>query len=225
VDQDVVKSSPLERMLQQQIVERGIKDPRLLDAMRQFPRELFFPDESRHQAYADGSAPIGHGQTISQPYIVALMTNRLDVRPTDRVLELGTGSGYQTAILAKLAKEVFTIERVKPLLDSAFERLSSFGVRNVRFRYGDGTLGWPEMAGEAGFDRIVITAGAPHIPEGLLRGQLKDGGIAVLPVGESEDQMLVEVRRRGNDFAVTNICPCRFVKLIGAEGWKSEEKV
>jgi protein-L-isoaspartate(D-aspartate) O-methyltransferase len=228
VDQDVLKSSPLERMLQQQIVERGIKDPRLLDAMRQFPRELFFPDEVRHQAYADGSAPIGHGQTISQPYIVALMTNRLDVRETDRVLELGTGSGYQTAILAKLAKEVFTIERVKPLLDAAFERLSGLGIRNVRYKYGDGTLGWPEMAGQGGatgFDRIVITAGAPQIPDALLRGQLADGGIAVLPVGATEDQMLVEVHRHGDDFAVTNICPCRFVKLIGAEGWKSDEIV
>jgi protein-L-isoaspartate(D-aspartate) O-methyltransferase len=222
VDQEVLKSSALERMLQQQIVERGIKDPRLLDAMRQFPRELFFPDDVRHQAYADGSAPIGHGQTISQPYIVALMTNRLDVRPSDRVLELGTGSGYQTAILAKLASEVFTIERVKPLLDSAFERLSSFGIRSVHYRYGDGTLGWPE---NAPFDRILITAGAPAIPDALLRSQLKDGGIAVLPVGESEDQMLMEVRRRGDDFSATNICPCRFVKLIGQEGWKSDENV
>jgi protein-L-isoaspartate(D-aspartate) O-methyltransferase len=228
VDQDVLKSSALERMLQQQIVERGITDPRLLDAMRHVPRELFFPDEVRGQAYADGSAPIGHGQTISQPYIVALMTDRLDLQPTDRVLELGTGSGYQTAILAKLAKEVFTIERVKPLLDEAFERLSSLGIRNVRYRFGDGTLGWPGAAGEGGeegFDRIIITAGAPQIPDALLRGQLKDGGIAVLPVGASEDQMLVEVHRRGEDFAVTNICPCRFVKLIGQEGWKSDQSV
>src|SRR3984885_5964368 len=131
--------TPQERMIRQQIVERGITDPRVLEAMRAVPREKFFPTPTRSEAHADRSAPIGHGQTISQPYIVALMTQRLEVGPTHRVLELGTGSGYQTAILAKLSAEVWTVERLKPLLDDAFERLMSMGIRNVHYRFGDGT--------------------------------------------------------------------------------------
>src|SRR6478752_2300447 len=135
----LTEASPLEQMLQQQVVERGISDPRVLSAMRSVPREKFFPGGSRDDAYADRAAPIGHGQTISQPYMVALMTSRLDVQPTHKVLELGTGSGYQTAILAKLASEVYSIERLKPLLDDAWERLMELNLRNVHFRFGDGT--------------------------------------------------------------------------------------
>jgi protein-L-isoaspartate(D-aspartate) O-methyltransferase len=213
--------SPLERMIQQQVVERGIRDDRVLAALRAVPRDQFFRKDARREAYADRSAPIGHGQTISQPYIVALMTARLDLRPEHRVLELGTGSGYQTAILAKLAREVYTIERVKPLLDEAFERLHGMGFHNVHFRYGDGTLGWPE---QAPFDRILIAAGAPRIPEELLHAQLTDGGIAVLPFGAEDEQMLVEVRKHGKALKTTEVCPCRFVKLIGKEGWETEEK-
>ncbi|HEY2584151.1 MAG TPA: protein-L-isoaspartate(D-aspartate) O-methyltransferase [Tepidisphaeraceae bacterium] len=216
----LTKSSPLERMIQQQIVERGIRDPRILDAMRTVPREKFFPGESKAEAYADRTASIGHGQTISTPHIVALMTARLDVGPGHKVLELGTGSGYQTAVLAKLAGQVYSIERVKPLLDAAWERLMDLGLRNTHFRYGDGTLGWPE---EAPFDRILIAAGAPQLPRELLLGQLKDGGLAVLPIGPADDQMLIEVRRAGTELAVTDICPCRFVKLIGQEGWSEKE--
>ena len=209
-------SASLERMIQQQVVERGIRDEHLLAALRAVPREQFFPTEGRGEAFADRAAPIGHGQTISQPYIVALMTQRLELTPEHRVLELGTGSGYQTAVLAKLAKEVYTVERVKPLLDEAFERLMSLGVRNVHLRHGDGTLGWPDAAR---FDRILIAAGAPQLPAKLLLSQLADGGVAVLPVGNDDEQMLVQVRRVGDELKTTDVCPCRFVKLIGAEGW------
>jgi len=203
-------------MIRQQVMERGITDVRVLDALRAVPREKFFSEETKSQAYADRPAPIGLGQTISQPYIVALMTQRLDVQPAHRVLEIGTGSGYQTAILAKLADEVFTIERLKPLLDTAWERLMDLNLRNVRFKHGDGTLGWRE---QAPFDRILIAAGAPELPVDLLHNQLADGGIAVLPVGPIDEQMLVEIRREGNKLHRKDVCPCRFVKLIGEQGW------
>lgn len=206
-------------MIQTQVIERGINDQRVLSAMRAVPRDKFFPEHLRRQAFADGAAPIGHGQTISQPYIVALMTQQLDVHPEHKVLEIGTGSGYQTAILAKLARQVHTIERIKPLLDEAFERLMELGIRNVHFHHGDGTLGWPR---EAPFDRILITAGAPAIPKNLLLGQLADGGLAVLPVGPEDEQMLVLVRRQGQKLHTTDISPCRFVKLIGKEGWSEK---
>jgi protein-L-isoaspartate(D-aspartate) O-methyltransferase len=208
--------NPLEQMIRQQIIERGIQDTRVLDAMRAIPRERFFLPESRPSAYADRAAPIGHGQTISQPYMVALMTARLQVNETHRVLEIGTGSGYQTAILAKLAKEVYTVERLKPLLDEAWEKLMSLDIRNVRFRFGDGTAGWPEAAP---FDRILIAAGAPKLPSELLLSQLVDGGLAILPLGSAEEQMLTEVRREGEELKTADICNCRFVKLIGREGW------
>jgi protein-L-isoaspartate(D-aspartate) O-methyltransferase len=208
--------SPLERMIQQQVIERGIREPRVLDALRAVPRERFFPESSRGQAYADTTAPIGHGQTISTPHIVALMSERLRLGPEHKVLEIGTGSGYQTAVLAKLAGQIYSVERVKPLLDEAFERLMDLGIRNVHLRHADGTLGWPQ---EAPFDRILVAAGAPALPRELLLGQLKNGGLAVLPVGPADDQMLVEVTRADDDLKVAEICPCRFVKLIGHEGW------
>lgn len=204
-------------MIQEQLIDRGIEDQRVLDAMRAVPRERFFPPDARHEAYEDRAAPIGHGQTISQPYIVALMTERLEVRPTDRVLEVGTGSGYHTAILSRLAREVYTIERIKPLLDEAQQRLRELGCTNVRFKHGDGTTGWPEFAP---FDRILIAAGAPRIPRLLLMEQLADDGIAVLPVGPMDEQVLVKVRRRGGDLLTEEFCPCRFVKLIGEYGWQ-----
>jgi protein-L-isoaspartate(D-aspartate) O-methyltransferase len=217
----VKQSVGLERMIQQQVVDRGITDARVLDALRAVPREKFFPQEQAGEAYADRAAPIGHGQTISQPYMVALMTQRLEVQPQHKVLEIGTGSGYQAAVLARLCNEVFSIERVKPLLDEAFERLGELGLRNVHFRLGDGTLGWPEAAP---FDRILIAAGAPSLPQTLLREQLVDGGIAVLPIGPEDEQMLVSVRRQGDQLHTTDVCPCRFVKLIGNEGWEAAAK-
>ncbi|HZN67248.1 MAG TPA: protein-L-isoaspartate(D-aspartate) O-methyltransferase [Tepidisphaeraceae bacterium] len=219
--QQVKEMSSLERMIQQQVIDRGIRDERVLSALRAVRRDKFFPDDSRQAAYADRAAPIGHGQMISQPYMVALMTHRLDVQPKHKVLELGTGSGYQTAVLAHLAGHVYTIERVKPLLDEAFERVLSLGFRNVHFRHGDGTVGWPQAAP---FDRILITAGAPELPRSLLLTNLVDGGLAVLPVGPHDEQMLVEVRRRGNELQSTDVCPCRFVKLVGREGWKEEDR-
>ena len=208
-------------MIRQQVIERGLADPRLIEALRSVPRDQFFPKERREEAFADRAAPIGHGQTISQPYIVALMTDRLQVRPEHRVLEVGTGSGYQTAILSMLALEVFSIERVKPLLDSAWERLMALGVRNVKFRHADGTLGWAEAAP---FDRILIGAGAPALPRELLQTQLADGGIAVLPTGASDQQMLIEVRREGDQLHTRDVCACRFVKLIGQSGWSDESR-
>ncbi len=203
-------------MIRTQVVERGINEPRLIDALRHVPRDAFFDEPDRGTAFSDRAAPIGFGQTISQPYMVALMTDRLQLEPRHRVLEIGTGSGYQTAVLARLCETVFSIERVKPLLDSAFERLGRLGVRNVRFRHGDGTEGWPQ---HAPFDRVLIAAGAPAIPRELLLSQLTDGGYAVLPVGDEQEQMLVRITRRGGRLDVQDICPCRFVKLVGREGW------
>jgi protein-L-isoaspartate(D-aspartate) O-methyltransferase len=218
---EVKESVRQEQMIQQQVIERGINDPRVITALRSVRRERFFVEDLAGEAYADRAAPIGHGQTISQPYMVALMTERLEVQPHHRVLEIGTGSGYHAAILAALCSEVFTVERVKPLLDDAFHRLMDMNIRNVHFRLGDGTLGWPE---KAPFDRILIAAGAPNIPDKLLREQLNDGGIAVLPVGPEDEQMLVAIRRDGEKLHTTDVCPCRFVKLIGQEGWETESK-
>lgn len=212
--------TPQELMIRQQIIERGINDERVIAAMRAVPRDKFFLPESRESAFADRAAPIGYNQTISQPYMVALMTARLQLQPQHKVLEIGTGSGYHTAILAKLAGQIYSMERVKPLLDEAFERLLSLDIRNVHFRYGDGTLGWSEAAP---YDRIVIAAAAPRIPEQLLKAQLLDGGIAIIPVGPADEQMLVEVQRLGDKLVSNDICACRFVKLIGQQGWTEEQ--
>jgi protein-L-isoaspartate(D-aspartate) O-methyltransferase len=205
------QTSPQELMIRQQIIERGIRDERVLAAIRAVPRDRFFSADNRDFAYSDRACPIGHGQTISQPYIVALMTAWLQLASADRVLEVGTGSGYQTAILSKLAGEVYTMERVKPLLDGAWERLMSLNLRNIHFRFGNGTLGWPEAAP---FDRILIAAAAREMPRQLFLDQLREGGQAVLPVGDAQSQMLIHVRRNGLALVTTNLCPCRFVDLI-----------
>ncbi len=218
---NVKELSQQEDMIRRQVIDRGIRDERVLAALRGVPRDKFFAADSVQEAFADRAAPIGHGQTISQPYMVALMTERLDVQPTHRVLEIGTGSGYQTAVLAKLAGDVYSIERLKPLLDEAWSRLMDMNVRNAHFRHADGTLGWPEAAP---FDRILIAAGAPALPKELLLSQLKEGGIAVLPVGPEDEQMLMTVRRSGQRLETTEVCPCRFVKLVGREGWASADE-
>ena len=201
------------------IMDYGIRDERVLAAFRAVPRERFVPEDQKEQAFADKALPIGHNQTISQPYMVAIMTQRLEVQPDHKVLEIGTGSGYQAAILSQLAKEVCTIERLKPLLDDAFHRVSELNIRNVRFRLGDGTAGWPD---QAPFDRILIAAGAPELPRELLLSHLKDGGLAMVPIGPREEQTLLGVRRRGTELLTEEILPCKFVPLIGKEGWPAD---
>src|SRR5688572_14592650 len=177
------------RMVEEDLRRRGIRDPRVLEAMAQVPRHRFVPEGGRRHAYEDRALPLELGQTISQPYMVAYMSEALRVRATDRVLEIGTGSGYQTAVLARLAAEVFTVERIGDLQGAAREILEELDVRNVRYRVGDGTLGWAE---HAPYDRILVTAGAPAIPPAL-RDQLGDGGVLVIPVGEPDEQELLVV--------------------------------
>lgn len=195
--------------------EQGIRDERVLAALASVPRHAFVPHQLLSRAYDDCPLPIGCGQTISQPYIVALSTEALALAATDRVLEVGTGSGYQTAILAELAGTVYTVERVPELSRAAEQRLGALGYANVRFRIGDGTKGWPE---EAPFDAILVTAGAPRVPEGLL-AQLAPQGRLVIPVGGRFNQQLILVRREGERLVDRRLCPCTFVPLIGEEGW------
>jgi len=204
-----------ERMVARQIEARGVADLRVLAALRQVPRHLFIPRHLWDQAYGDYPLPIGEDQTISQPYIVALMTEILEVKETDRVLEIGTGSGYQAAILAELAAAVFTIDRVGGLAHHAREVLDSLGYRNIQIRVGDGTLGWPE---EMPFDAIIVTAGAPKIPRPLTE-QLALGGRLVIPVGNLFSQTLTCVRKTREGLKFEYHGGCRFVRLIGKYGW------
>jgi protein-L-isoaspartate(D-aspartate) O-methyltransferase len=199
-----------ERMVTTQIAARDVRDPRTLAAMRKVPRHLFVPAPLAGQAYDDHPLPIGEGQTISQPYIVAFMTEALRLEGGEKVLEIGTGSGYQAAVLAGIAARVFTIEIVAPLADAARERLARLGYANVSVRSGDGYAGWPE---EAPFDAIMITAAAPRIPEPL-KQQLRDGGRMILPVGE-DYQELVVVTRKGERFEQERVLPVRFVPMTG----------
>ncbi|HYJ84192.1 MAG TPA: protein-L-isoaspartate(D-aspartate) O-methyltransferase, partial [Allosphingosinicella sp.] len=215
-----------EKMVRQQIAGRGIDGPRLLDAFRTVPRELFVPDGVREFAYEDGPLPIEAGQTISQPYIVALMIEAAGIAPGDRVLEIGAGSGYAAAVIGRIAAEVIAIERHSELARLARARMERLGYRNVRIVEGDGTAGLP---GEAPFEAILCAASGSHVPEALRR-QLSIGGILVMPVGEPESvQTLVRVTRRGEeDFEQEELGPVRFVPLIGAHGWtdpKGEEKM
>ncbi len=204
------------RMVREQIAARGVRDPRVLEAMRRVPRHLFVPEEYREWAYGDGPLPIGVGQTISQPYIVALMTELLAIPPQGaRVLEIGTGSGYQTAVLAHLADEVFTIERHAALAAQAGARLHRLGLNNVRVRVGDGTLGWPE---HAPYDGILVTAAAPEMPPALLE-QVRIGGRIVIPIGRRGGQTLERWTRREDDFERETIIPVAFVPLVGEQGW------
>jgi protein-L-isoaspartate(D-aspartate) O-methyltransferase len=199
-----------ERMVKEQIEARGVKDPLTLAAMRKVERHRFVPEASVESAYADHPLPIGHGQTISQPYIVAFMTEALGLQGGERVLEVGTGSGYQAAVLAEIAARVYTIEIVEPLATEARERLAALGYRNVEVRSGDGYRGWPEAAP---FDAIIVTAAAPRIPEPLT-DQLADGGRLVIPVGD-EFQELVVVTRRGTGLEERRVLPVRFVPMTG----------
>ncbi len=202
-------------MLRYDLRGRGITDPEVLRVMAETPREVFVPPEDRWRTYANGPLPIGAGQTISQPYIVALMTQELRVHHGCEVLEIGTGSGYQTAVLACLAKKVFTIERSPDLSAAAQEVLKNLGIDNVEFRVGDGSRGWPA---ERTFDRIMITAAVPDFPAPLL-AQLSETGVIVAPIGQSAVQELVVAEKHQGKLIERDVCGCRFVKLIGAYGF------
>ncbi len=202
------------RMLRRQLHGRGIHDSRVLAAMANTPREEFVRPSARNEAYSDAALPIDCGQTISQPYIVALMSQALELSGAEKVLEIGTGSGYQTAILAELARVVVTIERHADLSVAAEETLRRLGHENVIFVVGDGTLGWPTAAP---YERILVTAAAGHVPESLL-AQLADGGVLVIPVGGRDVQELQAIQRVGSARRVTSLTACRFVPLVGAEG-------
>ncbi len=204
-------------LIDHDLVGRGISDERVLQAMATVRREGFIGDDLAEVAYADRPLPIGSGQTISQPFIVAAMAEAAELEPTDRVLEIGTGSGYGAAVLASLAEEVFTIERVETLAESARDRLRQQGFERIHVRVGDGTLGWAE---EAPFDAIVVTAGGPRVPPAL-RDQLAEGGRLIMPVGRDPSmQSLVRVRRSGEQVTIEELGPVRFVPLIGAQAWE-----
>jgi protein-L-isoaspartate(D-aspartate) O-methyltransferase len=203
------------RMVSEQLERRGIRDPRVLDAMRNVPRHLFVPPERQASAYDDQALSIGDGQTISQPYMVAVMTEALSVAAGARILEIGTGSGYQAAILAVLAREVITIERRPGLAAAAGRRLASLGFTNVTVVVADGSVGYP---GAAPYDAVLATAGAPQVPASL-RTQLADGARLVVPVGSAFHQDLVVIERRGETFVESRGEGCVFVPLVGREGW------
>ena len=205
------------RMVQEQVVARGVTTPRLIDTLGKIPRHLFVQEAMAVQAYSDGPLPIGEKQTISQPYMVALMTDLLDLKGNEHILEIGTGSGYQTAVLASMCRRVWTIERIRTLAMQARKVLDSLHLLNVNIKVGDGTLGWPE---EGPFDAIIVTAGAPAVPEALA-SQLSPGGRLVIPVGSELEQSLlrVSIEPDGNIKSET-FAPCRFVPLIGQQGWQ-----
>ena len=203
-------------MIEKQLRRRGIRDDGVLAAMTAVPRHEFVAEELRAHAYDDLPLPIGGGQTISQPYIVAAMTAALHLRPDDRVLEIGTGCGYQAAVLARLAKEVFTIERRPELASAASAKLARLGYANAHVHCGDGTLGLPEFAP---FDAILVAAAAPAVPKPLL-AQLAEGGRLILPVGEAEHQELQLIEKHGDAFLTKRLEGCRFVPLVGYHGWQ-----
>ena len=211
-----------DEMVRYQIERRGVRSALVLDAMRRVPRERFLPEGQADFAYDDSPLPIGQGQTISQPYIVAFMADALELTGGEKVLEIGTGSGYAAAVLAEIAAEVYTVERFEGLADMAREVLESIGYRNVHVVHGDGTLGYPE---QAPYDAIVVTAGAPDVPASL-RQQLKIGGRLVIPVGKNHSyQQLLRITRTGDDsYEREQMLPVRFVPLVGEEGWSSENE-
>ena len=205
-----------EKMVQQQIAARGITDPKVLAAFRKVPRHLFVSEALRDQAYGDYPLPIGEQQTISQPYIVAEMTQALELNNDDRVLEIGTGSGYQAAILAEIVYRVYTVERIRTLYVQARNLLDKLHYHSIVMRCSDGTSGWRD---EGPFDAIIVTAGAPDVPEKLL-DQLVEGGRMVVPVGNQHSQELIKLTKDKSGIHKSNLGGCRFVKLIGAHGWK-----
>ena len=205
-------------MVEEQIVSRGIKDAKLISAMKKIPRHLFIEEALQSQAYSDHPLPIGEKQTISQPYMVALMTEALLLTGKEKVLEIGTGSGYQTAILAEMSEKVFSIERIRPLAIRARKLLYELGYFNVEIKIFDGTFGWME---ESPFDAIIVTAGSPDIPQPLI-DQLGAGGRLVVPVGDAFVQDLIRVTKTEEGIKKEDLGGCRFVKLIGKYGWETE---
>jgi len=204
------------QMVDEQIATRGVKDERVLTVMRKVPRHEFLIEGIRGMAYADNALPIGENQTMSQPYMVGLMTELLELKGTERVLEIGTGSGYQAAILAELCEKVYTVERIKLLADKARATLDYLGYRTVAIKVYDGTYGWKEVAP---FDAIMVTAGAPDVPPTLVE-QLKEGGRMVIPVGDRYGQKLVIVAKTTEGVVTQKSISCMFVPLIGIHGWK-----
>lgn len=211
-------ASQREAMLRHDLKGRDIIDTRVLEAMAETPREAFVISQYETNAYEDNPLPIGMGQTISQPYIVALMTQCLKLTGSETVLEIGTGSGYQTAILAKLGKQIYTIERFSELSTGAQTVLASLGINNVEYAVGDGSCGWPQTLL---FDRIIVTAAVPAPPQPLVN-QLKDGGVMVVPIGEQHYQTLMLYKKENSSLIGTEICGCRFVKLVGQYGFGSD---
>jgi len=205
-------------MVDEQVVARGIKDPRVIAAMRKVPRHLFVEEALQNQAYSDRPLPIGEKQTISQPYMVALMTEALQLTGREKVLEIGAGSGYQTAILAEASRQVFSIERILSLTMKARMLLINLGYTNVEIKFSDGTEGW---LGESPFDAIIVTAGSPDIPQPLF-DQLGVGGRLVIPVGDESVQDLIRLTKTEEGVKREDLGGCRFVKLIGRHGWNEE---
>jgi protein-L-isoaspartate(D-aspartate) O-methyltransferase len=204
------------RMVEEQIIGRGIKDRRVISVMELVPRHIFVPETLHGQAYGDSALPIGEGQTISQPFMVAFMSEALELKGEDRILEIGTGSGYQTVILAQLAARIYSVERIRSLLERARKNFDQVQCRNIMTRLFDGSYGWKE---EGPFDAILVTAGAPSLPPPLLE-QLKIGGTLVIPIGDKQSQRLLRVRRNKRGFSEEDLRECNFVPLFGEHGWE-----
>jgi protein-L-isoaspartate(D-aspartate) O-methyltransferase len=209
-----------DRMVEEQIIARGIRDPKVTAALRRVPRHLFVGEGFRERAYGDYPLPIGEGQTISQPYMVAMMTNALGLLGHEKVLEIGTCSGYQTAVLAEIVPRIFSIERIPTLARRARRMLDSLGYQNVVIKTFDGTYGWED---ESPFDAILVTAGAPSLPE-MLPVQLAEGGRLVIPMGTVVTQSLCRLTREGDRFVRDDLGSCVFVKLVGRYGWEGTAK-
>ncbi len=207
-----------ERMVREQILGRGIQDRRVIEALLRVPRHLFVPEALVGQAHADSALPIGERQTITQPFMVAFMSQALNLKGKERVLEIGTGSGYQAAVLSRLAAQVYSIERIRSLLERARKALDQIHCRNVLTRLFDGSYGWKE---EGPFEAILVTAGAPSVPK-VLAEQLKVGGVLVIPVGTRKEQKLLRLRRIPEGFTQELLIDCHFVDLVGEHGWEKK---
>jgi len=209
-----------EKMVKEQILDRGIRDPKVIEALTRVPRHLFVPEALVGRAYGDTALPIGEGQTITQPYMVAFLSAALNLQGSEKILEVGTGSGYQAAVLACLAERVCSVERIRGLLERARKALDRIQCHNVVTKLSDGSYGWAE---EGPFDAILITAGAPSLPQPLV-AQLKTGGTMVIPVGERNNQKLIRVRKVSHGFSQEDLLECNFVSLVGEFGWAKREK-